>query len=107
MAALEPLGFERHVLEEYSHEEQVELFYDSDFVIGPHGAGLANVVFSKATRVVELFASNEVVPHFFFLSKALGHPYTYWKGDAEHRNSSFRVNVPEVVELVKRSLGGE
>lgn len=46
-AALAPLGFESHALAGLSLRQQIELFDDAHTVVGPHGAGFANMTFSQ------------------------------------------------------------
>ncbi len=46
-AALSPLGFESHALAALSLQQQIELFDDAHTVVGPHGAGFANMSFSQ------------------------------------------------------------
>lgn len=54
-AALEPLGFRRYDLEKLPVTEQIRLFFDAEIVVGPHGAGMTNLVFCRpGTKVVEL-----------------------------------------------------
>ncbi len=44
------------ILEEFSVEEQAELFCNAEIIIAPHGAGLTNLVFAKPnTLVIEIF----------------------------------------------------
>ena len=48
-------GFENVSCESLSVREQIELFSGAEAVLGVHGAGLANIVFSRpGTRVIEL-----------------------------------------------------
>jgi capsular polysaccharide biosynthesis protein len=46
VAALAPLGFQRYELSRLSIREQIALFQRADMVIGAHGAGFANMIFS-------------------------------------------------------------
>jgi capsular polysaccharide biosynthesis protein len=82
MAAISQLGFEKYVLEDLTPEEQIELFYDADVVVGTHGAGLTNLLFSPHTRVLELFPRDFVEPHYLFMCKSLGHMYRFWLNTA-------------------------
>lgn len=60
-AQLEPRGFDRLRLETLSWEDQVAAFRHAKIIVGPHGAGLANLVFCRpGTRVVELFQRSYV-----------------------------------------------
>lgn len=104
LAALAPLGFEAVALETLTFDEQVALFYDADVVVAPHGAGLTNLLFAPAARVVELFPTPFVVPHFYYLCSALGVPYRYWCGDRTHRDDDFEVEVAAMRTLVEEAL---
>ena len=76
-AGLQRYGFVRYFLEDMSIDEQILLFYDAQFVVSPHGAGLVNLLFSDRTKVLELFAGPLLRPHFYFLCKSLDHEYRY------------------------------
>lgn len=99
--ALQPLGFRRYTLDALPVAEQIELFHDADVVVGAHGAGLANSIFSRGAHVVELFPASFVTPHYYFLSKACGHAYRHLCGTAADRNANFTVSVPALL----RTLG--
>ncbi len=49
-------NFEIIYMEQYSVQEQANIFHNADIIIAPHGAGLANLVFCrKETKVLEIF----------------------------------------------------
>ena len=102
IAGLEPFRFQKHKLEDYSFDEQVKLFYDAEIIIGAHGAGLANLLFARDAKVIELFASQRVVPHYYFLSRSAGLNYYYQCSNEQSRDASFQVDVAQLVNLVRR-----
>tara|TARA_B110000971_G_C20004622_1_gene498489 strand:+ start:895 stop:1989 length:1095 start_codon:yes stop_codon:yes gene_type:complete len=52
---LKKLGFQTVVLSEHPFTTQVEIFKNSELIVGLHGSGLSNVLFSKpGTKVIEL-----------------------------------------------------
>ena len=54
-AALKPMGFHRYDLESMSVADQISLFHRAECVVGPHGAGLTNIVFCRSgTKVIEV-----------------------------------------------------
>ncbi|EMA57677.1 capsular polysaccharide biosynthesis protein-like protein [Halorubrum kocurii JCM 14978] len=57
MEVLKPYGFERYHLEDRSLAENVRLFNSADMVIGPHGAGLTDIIFTEDCTLVELFGA--------------------------------------------------
>lgn len=67
-------GFEPYRLEERTVAEQVQLFADAEAVVGPHGAGLSNLVYSEDVTVVELFGDN-VKQNFSRIAEAAGFEY--------------------------------
>ncbi len=98
---LSQYGFKKYILENLPITEQIELFYDADFVIGTHGAGLSNLVFSRKARVLELFPTGYILPHYYYLSKSTNNNYAYWCGKETSRDANFYVNVPEIIEIVE------
>jgi hypothetical protein len=74
VATLEAYDFERIVPGNHSFEDQVRAFANADIVVGPHGAGLTNLLFADETTVVELFGSYRNAC-FFVLARGMGHDY--------------------------------
>ena len=93
--------FKKYSLEKLSIEEQIELFYDAEYIIGAHGAGLTNMLFSENANVIELFASNCVVPYYYYLAKSLGHTYNYCYGDGKHIHANFSINIDSIVRILE------
>jgi capsular polysaccharide biosynthesis protein len=67
-------GFETYELANLDFAEQVRLFYSASQILGIHGAGLTNIIFSKDSHVIEILNA-EKKPSFFYLSQCL--PVTY------------------------------
>lgn len=102
--ALRPFGFERYTLEDLPITEQIDLFHRAEIVVAPHGAGLSHLLFAPHTAVLELFASPIVIPHYYLLSKSLGHNYSFLAGTQSHHDENFAVDVPVVRERVSAML---
>jgi len=73
--ALEPLGFESYALSELSIPDQIRLFASAEAVVGPHGAGLVNLIHCEDAAVFELFQDDHVQPYYFSLARQLGFEY--------------------------------
>ncbi len=55
LSYLDKEGFSSLTLSDYSFSDQVAMFYNAEQIIGLHGAGFANIVFSKPdTKVIEI-----------------------------------------------------
>jgi|SRR5690625_1477350 len=82
-------GFETIAPDKLSFEQEIELFYDAQIVVGAHGSGLANVVFSDKASVVNIFPTKFMIPHIYRISKSLGHDYYPVMGTGSDRFPSF------------------
>ena len=64
--------FETVDLEGMSVADQIVLFQRAEFVISPHGAGLANLLFCEpGTKVIEFMPSADLRPSFWLISEKL------------------------------------
>lgn len=102
---LKPYGFEQFYLENLSCPEQIELFYDCEYIVAAHGAGLSNLIFSPKATVVELFPTPYVVPYFYFLCESRSHNYHYWCGTEQHRDSNFVVDLNAIQKILENEIG--
>lgn len=89
-------GFEIVRAEELTYQQQVQLFYDAEAVVAPHGAGLTNLLFTRECKVLELHPSNLIKTHYFLLSKGLGYDYTGLMGSDGDSSESFTVDPTPV-----------
>jgi len=71
-AFLARYDFETVYLEGMSFVDQILAFQSAEFIIGAHGAGLANLLFCEpGTKVIELIPSAELRPFFWLISEKL------------------------------------
>ena len=62
---------------------QPEDFDEATFVVGPHGAGLANLAFCRpGTRVLEIVPTDNAHPFYYSLSVGAGLDYAYIVGQS-------------------------
>jgi len=102
MAALAPYHFQQFVLSELSFAQQIQLFSQAKMVIGPHGAGLANLLFSDKALLIELFEPNYINTCFYRMSQSLDFPYSFLVGEAQ--GADMIVDVALLDELVQHFL---
>jgi glycosyltransferase involved in cell wall biosynthesis len=102
-------GFETIFLEGASMKEQILLFQSAEFVVGAHGAGLANLLFCEpATKVIEFMPSVEMRPFFWLISEKLNlvHAVQFC---ATYGGDSFRASLEvdiKRLEALFRIVGG-
>jgi capsular polysaccharide biosynthesis protein len=71
-AYLAPHGFETVYLEGMAPLEQILLFQRAEFIVAPHGGGLANLAFCAAgTKIIEFMPTGEMRPFFWLISEKL------------------------------------
>ena len=105
---LEPLGFEKIYLEDYSVSKKIEIFNTAKIIVSPHGAGLTFSLFAnKNTHIIEMVASQrEWHAQYLQITNALGIPFHRFldvKVD-NHINNNMIVNITELVKLIKQIL---
>ncbi|WP_424014956.1 glycosyltransferase family 61 protein [Halorubrum xinjiangense] len=83
---LEKYGFETYKLETLPFKEQLEIFYKADIIMGPHGAGLLNMIFADNPTIIELFPESVIKPHFYFLADMFDFDYTSMVTKSEGNN---------------------
>ena len=95
--ALESRGVQSYQLEELSVREQVQLFAEAELVIGPHGAGFANTIYSEDPVIIELFGSKRLNT-YHQLSALLD--YEYSAIQCEANGSDLVVDIDELLTVV-------
>jgi glycosyltransferase involved in cell wall biosynthesis len=68
--------FETVYLEGMSIKDQILLFQSAEFIITPHGAGMANLLFCEpGTKVIELSPGAEIRSFFWMIAEKIGLVY--------------------------------
>jgi len=75
-----------------SFEEQVSAMSGAELIVGAHGAGMTNMVFSLNARVIEIFPSDHLVPNCYdHLAERCGHEYNWLVSGQMNSGESFRI----------------
>jgi len=107
LAALEPYGFLAVQAENLSMTEQAGCVGSARFILAPHGAALANMVFAPpGTGIVELFHPRHKNRCYENLAAVCGHRYACLDGIAierkRNRRLEYTVDVAAVLECLER-----
>jgi glycosyl transferase family 61 len=105
--ALARYGFKSYALEKMTFKEQVELFRRAEFVIGPNGAGLGNILFSGKIRILVLYPDKTPNTYFLTQAKSLGQEHFFLAGDKGSEHLDFHANVSELEAILKGKWGLE
>ncbi|WP_157689279.1 glycosyltransferase family 61 protein [Haloplanus rallus] len=103
---LDEFGVEEVSLENMNLQEQISTFQQVDGIIGPHGAGLVGMIWTKNLCVIEIF--NEMInAPFYILAHILDHDYEalLGKGIGDiRRNQNIVLNKYELRSILKESV---
>jgi hypothetical protein len=108
--ALENKNFKTIYLEDLSVKEQIKLFFNARQIVGVHGAGLTNLLFSQVgSFVLELFPVNYVNQCYWTIASYNELEYAYLLGegvDITDENthlidSDFCVSVDNLIHLLE------
>jgi len=107
---LKKFDFEIVEEQERSVDEQIRLFREASVVVGPHGGGLANLVWCRpGTQVIEFFDGGYTTPFYYYICTVLGFKYSYFVDTSIHKehgnetqNMSFDMTVD--VEILRKEL---
>lgn len=71
---LKKYGFVMIFAEELSPLAQAHLFSEAEIVVGPHGAGFTNTIYSTELKIIEIFSSAMSL-FYFQIGMIMGHKY--------------------------------
>lgn len=101
-------GFSCYELETLTFEDTIRLFKSSDFIMGPHGSGLAWLIYcDPGTFVCEIMKNVPEKDHYLNMSKDCGFQYYRFHGvesDGEDvsYDGNMRVHVPSFEDCLQR-----
>lgn len=82
-AALSPLGFDFLSMDGKSMQEEADIFFNADVIIGVHGSALHNTLFSRAgTTVIEIFGNDYFEASNYVISTLNNCNYYYLIGES-------------------------
>jgi len=82
MELITKYGFKKVKMQNYSYQQQIQICHNATYIIGPHGAGLTNMLFMKNNSyILELSSkpNQDFFTGFYFLANACNHFYLYQK----------------------------
>ena len=92
-------GFQTIYCEDYSFMDQIKIFSNAEYIVSPHGAGLANIVFCKPeTKVLEILSPIYLNSCFRRIAAYSELDYRFMVGEGEisleeHRDANITVDI--------------
>lgn len=98
-SVLEEFEIEVCTPETRSLADQVRLYENAEIIVGPHGAGLTNMIFSRNASVIELLSTP--YPMYEHLAQLSGHEYRVLKcGDQTDHHAPIEVGPDALRSLL-------
>lgn len=100
-------GFGVYYLENMRLRDQVELFMHADCILGQHGAGLTNMIYSKDANIIEIFSTNYPgVNHYRLLASSLNFNYGNIHADKIFRPDELQVpwKTPYKIDHINKDI---
>jgi len=97
-------GFERVYCEDSTFAQQVEMFRQAEFVVGPHGGGLTNTVWcERGTKVLEIFHPQSVRRCYWSIAQSIG--LVHYCGVAEDSAETGHHGMHVDIAQLRRAIG--
>lgn len=94
-------GFQVIASEKLSVREQIELFTAAKTIVAPHGAGLANIIFSQQPNIIEFFPKDAFDwGHFITLTNILGGAHTPLVFEPQNTSNDYYVDLNQLESLI-------
>lgn len=92
-------------LEDISIEEQIDYFSCANIIIGIHGAGLTNMIFSYKNnpQVIEITAADFIPTHYYWLCNKFSYKYNLFLGSNlanKDGKTSFTININRLSNII-------
>lgn len=107
---LEKFGFTIIEDKPRSLTEQISIYYNASFIIGPHGASFSNVIWCQpGAHLMELFSSNYVPDFFLYLAEISGMKYSAYYEEASQKTSyidalmeDMHISIPKLQQCLEQ-----
>lgn len=112
LQVLDRFGFVSVRLSEHTFDEQARIFNEADIIVGPHGAGLSNVVFCREqTLLIEVMPPRWMAPCFMVLALSAGCRYRHLvaeeidrTGPSDSQRDDIRLPIHALERLLEAAL---
>lgn len=99
--SLKYLNFDEYLLSDMSYKEQVKLFNQAKNIIGAHGAGMINNLYSTDAKVIE-FYGNHYLPSTYELSQIIN-SIDYYPIKGKQKGDDIHVNPEKLRKILGTS----
>ncbi len=113
---LQKYGFKKIIAEKFSYQDQMNIMRGAKYVVGPHGAGLTNILFMKENSSILEIATEphheKPITDYFRLASLINFNYFYHEskfhsGQTDTHMSTFYVDLAKLEKNLKQMLENE
>ncbi|GHB21823.1 hypothetical protein GCM10007094_07410 [Pseudovibrio japonicus] len=98
---LEARGFHSIIPGTLGHEDQVQLFNEAKIIVGTHGAGLTNLLFSQAGgKVIEIFPADYIQSAYAWIAHLRGLSYAPVIGEESGAHQHFSLSQKAIGQIL-------
>lgn len=102
-------GFKPIKFSEHRFEDQVRIVYNADIILGVHGAGLVNMVFSQNPIIIEILSDSIPVSTYSDMAAILGYEYDYLFAEGVEPNidpieQNVKIDTEELTSIIKKHI---
>ena len=94
--------------------EQVAIYKNASFVLGPHGASFTNIIWCEPdTHLFELFSADYAPAHFLYVARLMGMPYSACRFPSVKNEkqpaitADILVSIPDIERCLDKLLATE
>lgn len=98
--------FEVVTLEDLSLIEQVKLFHEAQIVVGAHGAGFANIIYSDALTMLEFMPQRIFKLYYYTLSHTIEHDWHYLRSTVDAPDDAIVVDIDQLRQKLAHIMVG-
>ena len=103
VSAIEPLGFKKIFMEDYTFPEQVELYRNAEAIISPHGAALGGVIYADHAKVCVFYPETRPAGYFYTLARGVGLQH-FCTNDSRTEDDDFEVNLTDLHRILTEDM---
>lgn len=100
---LKKYNFKIETLESYSFEKQVEIMSCCDTLLGPHGAGLTNLIFTQYNAHIIEISGDDYLDCYGFMARTSGRKFSRFFCSQDGRDADYQVD-PNKLDLFLSSI---
>ena len=101
--ALQPFGFKKIFMEDYTFPQQVELFRNAEAIVSPHGAALGGIVYAEHAKVCVFYPEQRPAGYFYTLARGVGLEH-FCTNDHRREDDDFEVNLADLRRILTEDM---